>query len=87
MFKINPKKNNIAAEIFCDIKKINSKDLKKIKKALNNFGMIYFRKQNLSSKNYLNFAKKFGKLADYPRLKGLSSKYSKITVVQRKKNR
>ena len=85
MFKINPKKNNIAAEIFCDIKKINSKDLKKIKKALNNFGMIYFRKQNLSSKNYLNFAKKFGKLADYPRLKGLSSKYSKITVVQRKK--
>ena len=47
--------------------------------------MIYFRKQNLSSANYLKFAKKFGKLADYPRLKGLSSKYSKITVVQRKK--
>ena len=85
MLKIIPKKNNTAAEIFCDLKKINSKDLKKIKKTLNNFGMIYFRKQNLSSKNYLNFAKKFGKLADYPRLKGLSSKYSKITVVQRKK--
>ena len=85
MFKIISNKNNTAAEIFCDIKKIKSKELKKIKSALNNFGMIYFRRQNLTSKNYLNFAKKFGKLADYPRLKGLSSKYSKITVVQRKK--
>ena len=85
MLKIIPKKNNTAAEIFCDIKKLKSKELKKIKTVLNNFGMIYFRKQNISSKNYLNFAKKFGKLADYPRLKGLSSKYSKITVVQRKK--
>ena len=85
MFKIISKKNETAAEINCDLKKLKSKELKKIKSALNKFGMIYFRKQNLSSKNYLNFAKKFGKLADYPRLKGLSSKYSKITVVQRKK--
>ena len=46
--------------------------------------MIYFRNQNLSSVNYLKFAKKLGTLADYPRLKGLSSKYSKITVVERK---
>ena len=84
MFKIISNKNNTAAEIFCDIKKIKSKELKKIKSALNNFGMIYFRRQNLTSKNYLNFAKKFGKLADYPRLKGLNKKYSKITVVQRK---
>ena len=85
MFKIIPKKNNAAAEINCDLNKINLKQLNQIKLALNNYGMIYFRKQNLSSANYLKFAKKFGKLADYPRLKGLSSKYSKITVVQRKK--
>ena len=85
MFKIIPKKNNAAAEINCDLNKINLKQLSEIKLTLNNYGMIYFRKQNLSSANYLKFAKKFGKLADYPRLKGLSSKYSKITVVQRKK--
>jgi len=85
MFKIIPKKNYAAAEIYCDLKKINLKQLNQIKLALNYYGMIYFRKQNLTSTNYLNFAKKFGKLADYPRLKGLSSKYSKITVVQRKR--
>jgi len=85
MFNIIPKKNNAAAEINCDLKKINLKQLNQIKLALNNYGMVYFRKQNLNSKNYLKFAKKFGKLAEYPRLKGLSSKYSKITVVQRRK--
>ena len=83
MFKVIPKKNNAAAEINCDLNKINLKQLSQIKLTLNNYGIIYFRKQNLSSANYLKFAKKFGKLADYPRLKGLSSKYSKITVVQR----
>ena len=46
--------------------------------------MIYFRNQNLSSSNYLKFAKKLGVPADYPRLKGLSSKFTKITVVERK---
>jgi taurine dioxygenase len=46
--------------------------------------MIFFRKQNLSSKLYIKFAKNFGKLADYPRLKGLNKRYPQITVVQRK---
>ena len=85
MFKIIPKKNNTAAEIFCDLKNLKLNELKKIKKTLNKFGMIYFRKQNLSSDKYIRFAKKFGKLASYPRLKGLNSKYPKITVVQRKR--
>ena len=85
MFKIIPKKKNIVAEIICDVKNLKLYELKKIKLALNKFGMIYFRKQNLTSKNYLKFAKKIGKLAEYPRLKGLNSKFSKITVVQRKK--
>ncbi|SVD30476.1 uncharacterized protein METZ01_LOCUS383330, partial [marine metagenome] len=46
--------------------------------------MLFFRKQTLTSKLYLKFAKNFGKLASYPRLRGLSKKYPKITVVQRK---
>ena len=45
---------------------------------------VYFKNQNLTSNNYLKFAKKLGIPANYPRLKGLSSKYTKITVVERK---
>ena len=84
MFKIIPGKQDIGAEIFCSIKKINKNDLKKIKSALQKYGMLYFRKQKLNSKAYVQFAKNFGQLANYPRLRGLNRKYPKITVVQRK---
>ena len=84
MIRVIPKKNKIAAEIICDLKNLKNSEIKKIKYTLNNFGMVYFKNQNLSSSNYLKFAKKLGTLADYPRLKGLSSKYNKITVVERK---
>ena len=84
MFKIIPGKKDIGAEISGNIKKINKNDLKKIKFALQKYGMIYFRKQNLNSKTYIQFAKNFGQLANYPRLRGLNKKYPKITVVQRK---
>ena len=84
MFKIIPNKKNIGAELICDLNKINNSTLKKIKSALSKYGMIYFRNQKLSSDHYVKFAKKFGKLANYPRLKGLNKKYPQITVVQRK---
>ena len=84
MFDIIPGKKDIGAEIICDLKKISKNHIKKIKSALQKYGMLYFRKQNLNSKNYIKFAKNFGRLADYPRLKGLNKKYPKITVVQRK---
>ena len=83
--KIFSKKKNTAAEIVCDLSVINRKDLADIKKALSQFGMVYFRNQNLTSSQYLAFAKKMGKPALYPRLKGLSKKFPEITVVQRKK--
>ena len=86
MIKIIPKKNNLAAEIFCNLKKINSKDIQKIKSSLLKYGMIYFRNQKLSSSEYLTFSKNFGKPTLYPRLKGLSKKFPEITIVQRKKN-
>ena len=84
MVTVIPRKNKIAAEIVCDLKNLKNTEIKKIKYALSNFGMIYFKNQNLSSRNYLEFAKKLGTPANYPRLKGLSSKYNKITVVERK---
>ena len=84
MLRIIPNKNNIGAEIDTDIQKISKENFKIIINALNTYGMIFFRRQNLSSKHYVEFAKNFGKLADYPRLKGLNKKYPQITVVQRK---
>ncbi len=84
MFKIKPNRKEIGAEIICDLRKINNKDIEKIKLALQKYGMLFFKKQTLSSNLYLKFSKNFGKLANYPRLKGLSKKYPKITVVQRK---
>ena len=49
MFKIIPKKNK-AAEIICNLNKINKNELKQIKSTLDKYGMIYFPKQKLNSK-------------------------------------
>ncbi|WP_440909993.1 TauD/TfdA dioxygenase family protein [Candidatus Pelagibacter sp.] len=84
MFKIIPNKKNIGAEIIGNVKKISKKDFKIFLKALELYGMIFFRRQKLNSSHYIAFAKHFGKLANYPRLKGLSKKFKQITVVQRK---
>ena len=84
MFKIIPKKNK-AAEIICNLNKINKNELKQIKSSLDKYGMIYFTKQRLNSKTYINFAKKFGKPANYPRLKGLNKKYP-VSLIQKPLN-
>ena len=84
MLKIIPNKKNIGAEIIVNLKDISNKDISKIKKALNKYGMLYFKEQKLTSKLYIKFAKYFGNLANYPRLKGLNKKFPQITVVQRK---
>ncbi len=82
--KVQPCKNNVGAEISFNLKTAEEKDIKKIKNALNRFGIVFFRNQNLDSKSYIKFAKNFGPLADYPMLKGLSKKFPEITVVERK---
>ena len=84
MLKIIPNKKNIGAEIIVNLKDISNKDISKIKKALNKYGMLYFKEQKLTSKLFIKFAKYFGNLANYPRLKGLNKKFPQITVVQRK---
>ena len=84
MFKITPNKKNIGAEVIINLKIMKKKDILRIKKALNKYGMLYFKNQKLKSNDYVKFAKHFGKLANYPRLKGLNKKFPQITVVQRK---
>ena len=74
MIKVIPNKKDIGAEIICDLRKVSKEDLRKLKSALYKYGVIFFKNQNLTSGTYLKFAKNFGKLANYPRLKGLSKK-------------
>ena len=83
-FKIRPCKKNIGAKIICNLKLVNKKQIKLIKNSLNKYGMVFFRNQNLDSRSYILFAKKLGHVADYPMLRGLSSKFPEITVVERK---
>ena len=83
-FNIKPCKKNVGAEIICSLRLVKKKEIKLIKNSLNKYGVIFFRNQNLDSRSYVRFAKKLGKIADYPMLKGLSSKFPEITVVERK---
>ena len=83
--KIELCNNNIGAKITCDLKTAGKEEIGEIEKTLEKFGLVFFRNQNLDSKSYIQFAKNFGPLADYPMLKGLSDEFPKITVVERKK--
>ena len=80
---IKPCKNNIGAFIEVDINFANGSQIEKIKEAVNDYAVIFFRNQNLTSKNFINFAKNFGSCANYPMLKGLEN-YPEITVVEKK---
>ena len=81
--KIEPFKNNIGASITCDLKSLKTDEIEKTKEALNNYGFVCFRNQNLNPGEYLEFAKLLGKIKDYPMLKDLEG-YKGITVVERK---
>ena len=81
---ITPGKNNVGAYIKnTDLKKLNKNQISIIKNALNDFGVIYVKKQNLDSLSYQNFAKLIGELVIYPRLKGLEN-FPHINVIERK---
>ena len=81
--KIEPFKNDIGAYIACNLKSIKADEVEKTKEALDNYGFVFFRNQNLNPGEYLEFAKLLGKIKDYPMLKDLEG-YKGITVVERK---
>jgi taurine dioxygenase len=82
--EINPGKNNVGAYIEnINLKKLDKTQAEIIKKTLNNFGVIFIKKQNLNSETYQNFAKLIGELVVYPRLKGLNN-FPHINIIERK---
>ena len=71
---IIPGTNNVGAYI----KNLKLNDLQQniiseIKDILNNYGVVIFKRQNLTTESYQKFAKSIGKLVEYPRLKGLEN--------------
>ena len=83
--KVEPFKNNIGASISCNLKSLEPKTIYQIKEALNNYGFVCFRDQNLEPGEYLKFAERLGKIKEYPMLKDLEN-FKGITVVERKEN-
>ena len=56
---IKPFKNNVGAFIDLDLNTANKDQINKIKNALDDYGVIFFRNQNLNSENYISFFSKF----------------------------
>ena len=82
---ITPGTNNVGAYINnANLKNLNKNKVKEIKKNLNQFGVIFIKKQNLNPESYQNFAKSIGQPVIYPRLKGLDEKFPFINVIERK---
>ena len=83
--EVQPCKNNIGAFININLSKVDNNIINEIKISLDEFGVVFFRKQSLNSSSYVRFAKKLGECADYKRLKGLGG-FPEITVVEKRAN-
>ena len=82
---ITPGTNNVGAYInSVDLKNLDQNQTIELKKTLNEFGVIFIKKQNLDPESYQNFAKNIGQPVVYPRLKGLDEKFPFINVIERK---
>jgi len=82
---ITPGTNNVGAYINdVDLRNLNQDQTIELKKILNEFGVIFIKKQNLDPESYQNFAKNIGQPVVYPRLKGLNEKFPFINVIERK---
>ena len=73
---ITPGINNVGAYINdIDLKILNKEQAKEIKNILNQFGVVFIKKQNLDPESYQKFAKDIGQPVVYPRLEGLEIKF------------
>ena len=69
---ITPGTNNVGAYINdIDLKNLDQNKTHEIKNILNQFGVIFVKKQNLDPNSYQDFARSIGQPVVYPRLKEL----------------
>jgi len=65
---IDPGKNKVGAYINnVNLKNLDQKQVNMIKDALNQFGVIFIKEQNLDPESFQNFAKSIGQPVIYPR--------------------
>ena len=82
---ITPGINNVGAYINdIDLKILNKEQAKEIKNILNQFGVVFIKKQNLDPESYQKFAKDIGQPVVYARLMGFDVKFPFINVIERK---
>ena len=64
-----PTNNNVGCYVQTNLKSLNKDDIRQLKKSLDSFGVLFFKEQNLTPEEYMNFSSHFGSPAEYPMLK------------------
>ena len=76
--------NKVGCFIYSDLKTVKKNQIDEIKNLLNNYGVLFFKNQNLSPSEYIDFSTNFGIPAKYPMLKPHND-FKDIYVIERKK--
>ena len=82
--EFKPTDNKVGCFIYTDLKNVKEDQINEIKKLLNKYGVLFFKNQNLSPEEYINFSSNFGTPAKYPMLKPHKD-FKDIYVIERKK--
>ena len=82
--KFEPTNNKVGCFIYTDLKIIKQDQIDEIKNLLNKYGVLFFKNQNLSPREYIKFSSNFGTPAEYPMLKPHKD-FKDIYVIERKK--
>ncbi len=82
--EFEPTNNKVGCFIYTDLQEIKKDQIVEIKKLLNRYGVLFFKNQSLSPKQYVNFSSNFGIPAKYPMLKPHKD-FKDIYVIERKK--
>jgi len=86
--QIKPIAGSLGAEILgIDLHNIDDSTAKQIRQALLDHKVIFFRDQDLSPKDFLEFSAHFGKPVEYPFVKGIDGYPEVIQVMKRENER
>tara|TARA_B100001057_G_scaffold488421_1_gene572756 strand:+ start:1242 stop:2039 length:798 start_codon:yes stop_codon:yes gene_type:complete len=82
--KFEPTKNKVGCFIYTNLKDLEKSQIDEIKNLLDKYGVLFFKNQSLSPREYINFSSNFGTPAKYPMLKPHKD-FKDIYVIERKK--
>tara|TARA_B100001057_G_scaffold348777_1_gene350129 strand:- start:748 stop:1545 length:798 start_codon:yes stop_codon:yes gene_type:complete len=82
--KFEATNNKVGCFVYNDLKTLEKRQIYEIKKLLNKYGVLFFKNQNLSPSEYINFSSNFGIPAKYPMLKPHND-FKDIYIIERKK--